>query len=161
MPVLSGPILRCYAAHKNKQKPPNQPGHWRNGPSAHPTDDSQQETGEAGRAKARSCRGRGGCGSVDQVDLGAREETQDARDSRNPPPDHPETRRKGGGEKRGKGNPTNPETKKESATRPRKTEKESTKCRCPAHPRGAPKNPKRKRRNTRQKQDKGLSFKGR
>ena len=64
-------------------------------------------------AKGRGSRGRGVCRPVGQVFLilSYRERCKSARDSRNPPPDHPEPK-KTRGTKRSKGNPTHPEEAK-------------------------------------------------
>ena len=92
-------------------------------PSARPTVDSQQETGQDRRTKEKGGGGRGVCGSVDHVVLGAREErfkTQEiAGETKTPkhktrPPTHPRTTGKTPG-KRGKG--TQPTQRKEEPQR--------------------------------------------
>ena len=90
--------------------------------SARPTDDSQQETGEAGRAKAKGCKGRGGCGSVDQVSLSARGDARCKRRQKEESKTHPQSTREPRGnhqENAARGTPPT-QNREESATRPRK-----------------------------------------
>ena len=121
--------------------------------SARPTVDSQQETGQDQRTKEKGGGGRGVCGSVDHIFLVAREErckTQEIAGetkTQNTTPTRPRTMgktpgkhgkgtqptqrkeeppRRGRGKTR-QGEPHPPRRKKESATRPRRTDEKETK----------------------------------
>ena len=96
--------LQCPDSVRGHEPPPVTPQLFT---SARPTDNSQQEMGEAGCAKARGCRGRGGCGSKDQVALVGRENDR-CKSKQKKTPNHPEPRN-GERRKRGKGNPTKTE----------------------------------------------------